>query len=124
MRISDWIQTCALPIYAFGDFVGRQDAGADRYRATSPGVIEHQRRGGLGGQAHLGVLPDVDDVIREFAVRSAVHRDGNDIEAAVHRKRFQNGCNELARATALRVADRKSGGKGKSVSVRVELWGR
>src|SRR3546814_864238 len=47
--------------------------------------------------------PDVDDVIREFAVRSAVHRDGNDIEAAVHRKRFQNGCKDLARATALRV---------------------
>src|SRR3546814_4606622 len=93
---------------AFGDFGGRQDASADRYRATSHGVIEHQRRGGLGGEAHLGVLPDVDDVIREFAVRSAVHRDGNDIEAAVHRKRFQNGCKDLARATALRSEEHTS----------------
>src|SRR3546814_15789616 len=79
MRISDWIQTCALPIYAFGDFVGRQDAGADRYRATSHGVIEHQRRGGLGGEAHIGVLPDVDDVFRELAVRSAERRVGKEL---------------------------------------------
>src|SRR3546814_11109458 len=98
MRISDWSSdVCSSDLFGarerenpLGDFVGRQDACADRDWALSNGVVENKRRRGLGAQPHLGVLADVDDVVGENAVGATVHRHSDDVEATAVGERPQD----------------------------------
>src|SRR3546814_21164047 len=102
MRISDWVQTCALPIFVAaehrlrgtgdGNAAGAADGAAKGFIAVDVERGAAQQHGPCSGQASNEAA-----VVREVDGRAGIDRQR---------------------------ADRKRGVSGKSVSVRVVLGGR